>query len=165
MIHNLRDLKNNFKLFFLVLSRAFHNGKLDLTEVEGLADLINAETDAQRRLALHQLGGGLSSLYNKWKDRLLKVSISNINLLSNSSIKEFLQLDRALLIFLKVNTVTLPFRDSSFSHHQSIHGNIGTSVFSDTSQLEIIEEMLEPLERRFNSASIPYCIVGGAVLY
>eukprot|EP01134_Creolimax_fragrantissima_P001978 CFRG1978T1 len=37
--------------------RAFHNGKLDATEVEGLADLINAETSAQRRLALRQLGG------------------------------------------------------------------------------------------------------------
>lgn len=34
--------------------RAFENDKLDLTEVEGLADLLNAETEAQRRLALRQ---------------------------------------------------------------------------------------------------------------
>ena len=35
--------------------RAFHNGKLDLTEVEGLDDLLNAETDTQRIVALAQL--------------------------------------------------------------------------------------------------------------
>ncbi len=40
--------------------RAFENGKLDLSEVEGLADLVNAETAAQRRQALHIAGGALS---------------------------------------------------------------------------------------------------------
>lgn len=35
--------------------RAFYNNVLDLTQVEGIADLISAETDAQRRLALHQM--------------------------------------------------------------------------------------------------------------
>ena len=35
--------------------RAFFNGKLDLTEVEGLADLIHAETEAQRKQALRQM--------------------------------------------------------------------------------------------------------------
>lgn len=53
--------------------RAFDNGKLDLTEVEGLADLIEAETDGQRRQALRQLEGGLSTLYKDWQDRLVKV--------------------------------------------------------------------------------------------
>ena len=37
--------------------RAFENGKLDLTAIEGLADLIYADTDAQRRQALRQLQG------------------------------------------------------------------------------------------------------------
>ena len=39
--------------------RAFDNGRMDLTEVEGLADLLNAETEAQRRLALRQTGVGV----------------------------------------------------------------------------------------------------------
>ena len=43
--------------------RAFENGKIDLTGVEGLADLIDAETAAQRRQALRQSGGALSQLY------------------------------------------------------------------------------------------------------
>jgi tRNA modification GTPase len=52
--------------------RAFENGKLDLTEVEGLADLINAETDAQARQALAQAGGSLRTLYEDWRHRLLR---------------------------------------------------------------------------------------------
>jgi len=52
--------------------RAFENGKLDLTETEGLADLIDAETDAQRNQALHQLGGGLSTIYETWRQNLIK---------------------------------------------------------------------------------------------
>ncbi|XP_064621037.1 tRNA modification GTPase GTPBP3, mitochondrial-like [Lineus longissimus] len=52
--------------------RAFQNGKLDLTEVEGLADLIHAETEAQRKQALRQMEGGLSKLYTNWRKRLLK---------------------------------------------------------------------------------------------
>lgn len=53
--------------------RAFDAGKLDLTQVEGLADLIAAETEAQRRQALRQLDGGLSRLYGAWAERLTRV--------------------------------------------------------------------------------------------
>ncbi len=52
--------------------RAFENGKLDLTEVEGLADLIAAETEAQARQALSQAEGGALSLYESWRDELVK---------------------------------------------------------------------------------------------
>lgn len=50
--------------------RAFRNGKLDLTEAEGLGDLIAADTAAARRQALWQLEGGLSALYADWRERL-----------------------------------------------------------------------------------------------
>jgi tRNA modification GTPase len=52
--------------------RAFLNGKLDLTAVEGLADLIDAETEAQRRQALLQASGALSRLYDGWRGRILE---------------------------------------------------------------------------------------------
>lgn len=52
--------------------RAFANGKLDLTQAEGLADLIEAETEAQRRQALRQAGGSLHRLYDGWRDRLIQ---------------------------------------------------------------------------------------------
>jgi tRNA modification GTPase len=51
--------------------RAFESGKLDLTGVEGLADLVEAETAAQRRQALRQAGGGLHRLYEGWRSRLI----------------------------------------------------------------------------------------------
>jgi len=50
--------------------RAFENGKLDLTEAEAVADLIAAETEAQRLQALDQLGGSLAKLYQGWTDTL-----------------------------------------------------------------------------------------------
>ncbi len=50
--------------------RAFENGKLDLAQAEGVADLIDAETDAQRRQALEQLGGRLSDVQARWSDAL-----------------------------------------------------------------------------------------------
>jgi len=52
--------------------RSFENGKLNLTEVEGLADLINAETEAQRRQALAQAEGSLCALYEGWRAELLR---------------------------------------------------------------------------------------------
>ena len=51
--------------------RAFDNGKMDLTAAEGLADLVAAETEAQRRQALRQLGGDLGRLYEDWRQGLL----------------------------------------------------------------------------------------------
>lgn len=53
--------------------RAFQNGRMDLLEAEAVADLIAAETAAQRTQALRQLGGALGSLYGDWADRLLRV--------------------------------------------------------------------------------------------
>uniref|UniRef100_A0A665WVW3 GTP binding protein 3, mitochondrial n=1 Tax=Echeneis naucrates TaxID=173247 RepID=A0A665WVW3_ECHNA len=50
--------------------RAFQAGKLGLTEVEGLGDLIHAETEAQRRLALRQMSGELGHLYQDWSNKL-----------------------------------------------------------------------------------------------
>ncbi|MEI2299107.1 tRNA uridine-5-carboxymethylaminomethyl(34) synthesis GTPase MnmE [Ensifer sp. MJa1] len=50
--------------------RAFQNGKLDLVEVEGLSDLITAETEIQRRLAIEHSGGGQSKVYAEWARRL-----------------------------------------------------------------------------------------------
>ncbi|KAH8414164.1 hypothetical protein KR222_010000 [Zaprionus bogoriensis] len=52
--------------------RAFFGGKLDLTEVEGLADLIHAETEAQRKQALLQSTGALARLYDSWRRRLIR---------------------------------------------------------------------------------------------
>ena len=52
--------------------RAFENGKLDLAQAEGVGDLIDAETEGQRRQALGQLGGALSQRYDRWRDLLIQ---------------------------------------------------------------------------------------------
>lgn len=51
--------------------RAFLNGRLDLTEAEGIADLIDAETEAQRRQALRQFDGALGRQVADWRHRLI----------------------------------------------------------------------------------------------
>jgi len=54
--------------------RAFEHGKLDLAQAEGVADLIDAETEGQRRQALDQLGGRLSEVQARWRDGLIRAS-------------------------------------------------------------------------------------------
>jgi tRNA modification GTPase len=53
--------------------RAFEAGKLDLTEAEGVADIIEAETEAQKAQALRQLTGGLTETYDRWRAELTGV--------------------------------------------------------------------------------------------
>jgi tRNA modification GTPase len=54
--------------------RAFANGRVDLAEAEGLADLLSAETELQRRSALAMAGGALSRTVERWRERLLALS-------------------------------------------------------------------------------------------
>lgn len=57
--------------------RAFENDKIDLTEAEGLADLIDAETEAQKKQALRQSSGSLRAIYEGWRTRLVH-ALANI---------------------------------------------------------------------------------------
>lgn len=52
--------------------RAFQNGRLDLSQAEAVADLVDAETEAQRRQALDQLGGGLARRYAAWRTEVVE---------------------------------------------------------------------------------------------
>ena len=54
--------------------RAFENGKLDLTEAEGLDDLIHADTDRQRRQALRHLKGLLGDKVRNWRTQIIEAS-------------------------------------------------------------------------------------------
>jgi tRNA modification GTPase len=51
--------------------RALHNGKMDLTQAEGLADLIDSDTEQQRTQAIRQFGGGLSAAVHAWRADLI----------------------------------------------------------------------------------------------
>lgn len=52
--------------------RAFEHGKMDLTQAEALADLVDAETRAQQSQALRQMGGALKEVYEDWRHRLVQ---------------------------------------------------------------------------------------------
>jgi tRNA modification GTPase len=54
--------------------RAFENGRLDLSQIEGLADLIDAETEGQRRQAQRILSGALARRTESWREKLLRAS-------------------------------------------------------------------------------------------
>jgi tRNA modification GTPase len=54
--------------------RAFDNGRLDLVEVEGLADLLAADSEVQRKLAIRQFVGESSGLIESWRSRVIEIS-------------------------------------------------------------------------------------------
>lgn len=54
--------------------RAFYNGKMDLSDVDGLAALLDAETDIQRKSALKSMMGGDSDIYNAWRNSMIEIS-------------------------------------------------------------------------------------------
>ena len=56
--------------------RAFANGRIDLAEAEGLADLLTAETELQRRSAMAMAGGAFSHMVEAWREELLAASAS-----------------------------------------------------------------------------------------
>lgn len=56
--------------------RALENGRIDLTEAEGLGDLLSAETESQRRFAMAAVEGGVSRLVEQWAERCILLSAS-----------------------------------------------------------------------------------------
>jgi tRNA modification GTPase len=54
--------------------RAFANGRIDLNEAEGLADLLSAETEWQRRAAASMAGGAFSQQVEAWREALLRLA-------------------------------------------------------------------------------------------
>lgn len=58
--------------------RAFLNGRIDLLEAEAVMDMINSKTDAQRQMAINQIGGKVSDLINSLRSDMVQI-ISNIN--------------------------------------------------------------------------------------
>ena len=91
--------------------RAFANGKIDLAQAEGLADLIEAETEAQRRQAVRQMGGALSKLYEGWRAELIRASA-----LIESAIDFADEADVASNAFALARTIVAPLIESIAKH-------------------------------------------------
>ncbi len=91
--------------------RAFENGKLDLTAVEGLADLIAAETEAQRRQALAQSEGSLRRLYEGWRGAVVKAQA-----LMEAGLDFADEADVAADVSSKANAIVVPLLNQIGAH-------------------------------------------------
>lgn len=89
--------------------RAFWSNKLDLTEVEGLADLIHAETEIQRKQAMLQANGTLSKLYNDWRQRILR-SVAHLEAYIDFSEDENIEADTIERVQMEVNGLICDIR-------------------------------------------------------
>ena len=65
--------------------RAFYNNKMDLTDVDGLIALLNAQTDKQRQSALKSLTGGDSKTYTEWRNKMIEISAYSAAILDYDS--------------------------------------------------------------------------------
>ncbi|MBQ8751269.1 MAG: tRNA uridine-5-carboxymethylaminomethyl(34) synthesis GTPase MnmE [Alphaproteobacteria bacterium] len=95
--------------------RAFYNNKMDLTEAEGLADLIDAETSEQQKYAIRQLSGNLKNLYSSWREDLVK-TLSYLEAFIDfpeEDIPEDLYNDILNTIFKVKENITLHLKDNS----------------------------------------------------
>ncbi|MFG1393573.1 tRNA uridine-5-carboxymethylaminomethyl(34) synthesis GTPase MnmE [Xanthobacter agilis] len=95
--------------------RAHGNGKLDLSEVEGLADLIAAESEAQRRQALAQAGGTLSRRVDTWREALLwslAVTETSLDFADEGDVEERLNDDVGQALAPVVADMETALRDS-----------------------------------------------------
>ncbi|XP_022901248.1 tRNA modification GTPase GTPBP3, mitochondrial [Onthophagus taurus] len=85
--------------------RAFFNKKMDLVEAEGLADLINAETELQRKQAFLQSQGVLSKVYKKWKDDIFNSLMNFESLFNFENIEEYESEKILNEIFIKIEVI------------------------------------------------------------
>lgn len=95
--------------------RAFYNNKMDLTEAEGLADLIDAETSEQQKYAIRQLSGNLKNLYSSWREDLVK-TLSYLEAFIDfpeEDIPEYLYNDILNTVFKIKENITLHLKDNS----------------------------------------------------
>ena len=100
--------------------RAFLNGRIDLTEAEGVMDLINSETDAARKMALNQVNGNVSSMISQLRDKLVSI-ISNIEV--NIDYPEYEDIKVVTIDDIKSNLGTLE-DDITFILNESNNGEI-----------------------------------------
>lgn len=70
----LRDMGGRMATAGEFSRRAFYNNKMDLADIDGLAALLDAQTDAQRKSALASMLGGDSAIYNEWRGQMIEIS-------------------------------------------------------------------------------------------
>ena len=112
--------------------RAFYNNKMDLADVDGLAALLDAQTDIQRKHALKSMLGRDSEIYNTWREQMVEISAYAAAILDYSSddlpanIGDKIH-DRTKKLFTEINTALNNYRTS-----RAIRGGINVALVGET---------------------------------
>ena len=112
--------------------RAFYNNKMDLADVDGLAALLDAQTDQQRKHALQSMLGRDSDIYNKWRDSMVEISAYAAAILDYSpddlpaNIGETIH-TRTEKLYNEINTALLGYKAS-----RAIRGGINVALVGKT---------------------------------
>lgn len=108
--------------------RSYLNGKMDLMQAEGISDLISSNTEANHRLAINQMRGGVSSEIKKMRDELLSLSsLIELELDFSEEDVEFASRDKFLLLLNNVEEFISQLIDS-FKYGNALKNGIPVSI-------------------------------------
>ncbi len=98
--------------------RAYANERLNLVEVEGLSDLLAAETDAQRRLAMRQFLGDASSVFENWRRELLS-ALAVIEASIDFNEEDDVQIAAGTLVHSRIDSLTKQLTEALMQSHSA----------------------------------------------
>ena len=81
--------------------RAFYNNKMDLTDIDGLIALLDAQTDKQRTIALKSLTGNDSKIYQNWREQMIEISAYSAAILDYDADDLPVDIDKKILLKTK----------------------------------------------------------------
>lgn len=112
--------------------RAFFNNKMDLADVDGLAALLDAQTDKQRKTALKSMLGGDSDVYNSWRTQMLEISAYAAAMLDYSPDDLPLNIDQTILARVEKLHREISAALGTYKVARAIRGGINIALVGET---------------------------------
>lgn len=112
--------------------RAFFNNKMDLADVDGLAALLDAQTDKQRKTALKSMLGGDSEVYNSWRTQMLEISAYAAAMLDYSPDDLPLNIDQIILARVEKLHREISAALGTYKVARAIRGGINVALVGET---------------------------------
>lgn len=112
--------------------RAFFNNKMDLADVDGLAALLDAQTDKQRKTALKSMLGGDSDVYNSWRTQMLEISAYAAAMLDYSPDDLPLNIDQTILARVEKLHREISAALGTYKVARAIRGGINVALVGET---------------------------------
>lgn len=112
--------------------RAFYNGKMDLADVDGLAALLDAQTDAQRKSALSSMMGGDSKIYDNWRKQMIEISAYAAAMLDYAEDELPADIDKTIRIKTKTLYEDIEKSLSRYTAVRAIRSGFNVALVGDT---------------------------------